>query len=125
MAYICRNIDERLHTVAETEGFIADCREAGVPDDVRAGIVDALARDPCRGDLIPDSGGARKVRIAAPGRGKRGGYRLISAYVGAEAPVYLLALYLKGDKANLSKAEIGDLKKLLTDVKRYWKERRK
>jgi hypothetical protein len=119
------SIGNKPHTVAETEGFIADCREAGVPDAVRAAIVDAVAQNPRGGDVIPGSGGARKARIAAPGRGKRGGYRLIAAYLGENAPVYLLALYLKGDKSNLSKAEVAELKKLLTEVKRYWKEKRK
>jgi hypothetical protein len=113
-----------LHTVAEAEGFVRDCREAGLSDVDRAAIVTAVASNPRGGDVIPESGGARKVRVAAPGRGKSGGYRLIAAYLGEDAPVYLLALYLKGDKANLTKGEIAELKKLLTLVKRYWKERK-
>jgi hypothetical protein len=125
MAYRRASIPRRFHTVAETEGFIRDCREAGLADAERAAIVDAIARNPRGGDVIPESGGARKVRVAAPGRGKSGGYRLIAAYLGDEAPAYLLALYLKGDKANLSKAEVTDLRKLLVEVKRYWKERSK
>jgi hypothetical protein len=59
------------------------------------------------------------------GKGKSGGFRLITAFVSADAPVYALALYAKGERANLSQAEIKALRGLLIGVKRYWKERRK
>lgn len=116
-------MDKPGRTIAETYGFLDDCRWAEVSDRDRAAIVDAIAKDPQAGDVIQGAGGARKVRVAGRGRGKSGGFRLITAFVGTEAPVYLLALYAKGERGNLSKAQVNDLRKLLTDVKKYWKER--
>lgn len=91
-------------------------------DAKRAEIVDALARDPEAGDAIRESGGARKVRIGGRGRGKSGGYRVITGYVGDHAPVYLLALYSKGEKANLGAADLKTISSLMATLKKYWRK---
>ena len=46
-------------------------------DEEYGSLPEALVRDPNVGPVIPGSGGVRKLRWAAPGRGKRGGYRVI------------------------------------------------
>nr|WP_301549691.1 type II toxin-antitoxin system RelE/ParE family toxin [Methylorubrum thiocyanatum] len=61
--------------------------------------------NPAAGDVIPGTGGLRKVRIAGKGRGKSGGYRIISYYAAADVPVFLLALVSKGQRADISQAE--------------------
>ncbi|HRO03849.1 MAG TPA: addiction module toxin RelE, partial [Terricaulis sp.] len=86
-------MNKPLHTVAFTDSFLKDCAAAGIDEAALKLIGDTLAADPAAGDLIRESAGARKVRIARPGQGKSGGYRLITAYVGSEAPLYALALY--------------------------------
>ncbi|WP_346001173.1 type II toxin-antitoxin system RelE/ParE family toxin [Methylorubrum populi] len=68
-------------------------------------MVLAIASDPAAGDVIPGTGGLRKVRIAGKGRGKSGGYRIISYYAAADVPVFLLALVSKGQRADISQAE--------------------
>jgi hypothetical protein len=45
-------------------------------------MIDAIAEDPLEGEIIPGTGGARKRRFAGRGRGKSGGYRVISFYAG-------------------------------------------
>ena len=112
-----------LHTVAETEGFIADCKAAGVSEAERAAIIGAVAADPVAGSLIVGSAGARKVRVAGRGHGKSGGWRVITAYLGSFAPVYLLALYGKGAKANLRADEIAALAAFVRATKVFWKGR--
>jgi hypothetical protein len=67
--------------------------------------VDAVARDPRTGDLIVGSGGCRKIRVAGKGRGKSGGYRVVTFYAGSDVPVFLLAVLAKGSRANFSRAE--------------------
>ncbi len=57
-------MDEPLHTVAETDGFIGDCDDAGVDGQQRLAIVKLIAHDPKQGDLVKNSGGVRKVRVA-------------------------------------------------------------
>ena len=75
-----------------------------------------LSENPMCGDLMPGTGGARKVRFAAPGRGKRAGYRTIHYYGGEDVPVFLLAVVKKGERADLSKAEKNELRKELAGL---------
>lgn len=54
-----------------------------------------IARNPLAGSLIPGTGGVRKVRWAASGRGKRGGARVIYYFHDEEMPLFLLTAYAK------------------------------
>ncbi len=94
-----------MHAVIETPTYLSDAKSAGVTDEERAAIVLAIASDPAAGDVIPGTGGLRKVRIAGKGRGKSGGYCIISYYAAADVPVFLLALVSKGQRADISQAE--------------------
>jgi hypothetical protein len=102
-----------MHAVIETPTYLADCRQAGVSDDEMSDIVAAIAIDPSAGDLIPGTGGARKLRFAGRGKGKSGGYRTVSFFGGKDIPVLLLALISKGERADLSQAERNELRKEL------------
>src|SRR5437588_4108979 len=88
-------------TVAETSVFL---RQAGDiwTDEERSEFVDFIARDPEAGDLIPRSGGVRKVRWSRRGIGKRGGVRVIYFYHDLGMPLYLLMIYAKARRDNLS-----------------------
>ena len=55
-----------MHTVVETPEFLRRANECGVSEDERAEIVFCVAADPKGGNLIPGTGGARKVRFARP-----------------------------------------------------------
>lgn len=68
-------------------------------------LVDLIAYDPTCGDLIPGSGGLRKVRIGRGGSGKRGGARVIYYFYNVEFPALLMALYAKNEKDDLSARE--------------------
>jgi hypothetical protein len=111
-------MDQPGHTVAETPGFIADCKEEGVSDAERAAIVNAIALDPSAGDLVQGSGGVFKRRFAGRGKGKSGGYRVMVAYVGENVPAYLLALLGKGTRANFDADEIKAMRQFTTGLKR-------
>ncbi len=74
--------------------------------------VDAIAANPLIGDLIAGSGGCRKVRIAGKGKGKSGGYRVVTYFCSADAPVFLIAVLAKGTRANFSKAETTAMAKM-------------
>ena len=62
------------------------------------------------------TGGARKVRFAGRGKGKSGGYRVVTYFAGEDIPVFLLALFSKGERENLSKAERNALRKELAGI---------
>src|SRR5580693_8545328 len=72
---------------------------------------------------MPGTGGARKVRFARPGEGKRGGYRIITFFSGADVPVFLLSVFAKNEKSDLSKDEKSELKKLLQVLPETYRRR--
>lgn len=81
-------------------------------DEEKASIINYLAFHPQSGDLIQGTGGIRKLRWSAQGKGKSGGVRVIYYYHSDALPLFLLTVFGKGEKANLSKAERNDLGKL-------------
>jgi hypothetical protein len=102
--------------VIETPDYLSDADATGISRDERATIVDFIAANPRAGDLIPGSGGARKLRFAGRGKGKSGGYRVITYFGGEDIPVFLLAIFAKGDRVNLSKAETNELRRELSGL---------
>ena len=114
-----------LHVVAETPRFLKDVAEAGLGEPERQGIVDLVAANPMAGDEVVGSGGVRKLRVAGRGKGKSGGYRVMVAYLGEDAPVYLLALLGKGDRASFSRAEVAAMRTMVSAIRKHWKERPK
>lgn len=114
---------DALHTVIETPSFIADAKAAGMADDERAAIVEHLAARPAAGDPIPGTGGARKVRFRGRGKGKSGGYRVITFYSGEGVPVFLLNAFAKGDRVNLSQSERNELRAELGRIVEAYRRR--
>ncbi len=92
-------------------------------DEERRRAIDTLAADPLAGAEMEGTGGARKVRIAKEGRGKSGGYRVISYFGGRDVPVFLLNVFAKGERANLSKAERNEFRKVLGDLAEAYRSR--
>ncbi len=65
---------------------------------------------------FPGPGGARKLRVAGRGKGKSGGYRVITFYTGRDIPVFLLNVFSKGDRVDLSQAERNELRRELAGL---------
>jgi hypothetical protein len=101
-----------VHAIIETPAYLAAAANAGLDEEERWAIVDAVAADPKMGDVIVGSGGCRKFRFARRGKGKSAGYRIITFFGGQNVPVFLITVFGKNEKANLSKAECNELKKL-------------
>jgi hypothetical protein len=91
-------------TVVELPTFVADARRLLTEEELHQ-LIDRLAYDPEQGVLIRGTGGIRKTRVAIGGRGKRGGGRVIYFYYDPERPLFLLALYAKNEKTDLSEHE--------------------
>jgi hypothetical protein len=85
-------------------------------------VIDLIAYEPTCGDLIPASGGLRKVRVGRGGRGKRGGARVIYYFYNTDFPLVVMALYAKNEKADLrpreKKALAGTLKEIMASWRR-------
>ena len=101
---------EFVPAVLETPTFLRDVAQNGMSEDQRERIVRTVAENPRQGDVIPGTGGARKVRFAGRGKGKSGGYRVVTYFAADDVPVLLLALINKGERADLSQAERNALR---------------
>lgn len=110
-----------MQTIIETDQYLSAAKAAGISDAERDGIAAMIASNPEAGDVIVGSGGARKVRIAGKGRGKSGGYRVITYYAAEDVPVFLLDVYSKADQADLSRAGINVLHSLLATLADDWR----
>lgn len=77
----------------------------------RSSIINYLAEHPASGDIVQGTGGIRKLRWSAQSRGKSGGVRVIYYYHNETIPLFLLTVFGKGEKANLSKSERNELAK--------------
>lgn len=110
-----------LYTVAETQEYIRQAEKL-LSQDERRDLISYLAAHSRAGDLIVGTGGVRKLRWGRGGRGKSGGVRVVY-YVHSEAmPLYLLTLFAKNERANLSKAERNDLADLVGVLVSAWIE---
>lgn len=72
-----------------------------------------LVANPDEGDLIPGSGGLRKIRMAVAGRGKRGGARIIYYWVTSKSQIYMLLAYAKNERDDLTEAQLKALRDLV------------
>lgn len=99
-------------TVVETAEFMRKVKSL-LSESERAELVAFIAANPEAGEIIPETGGLRKIRWALPGMGKRGGARVIYYFHNERLPVFLLSAYAKGRKENLSKAEQSAMKRLV------------
>ena len=92
-------------------------------EDERKEIVHCLAAHPSAGVLIQGTGGVRKLRWTGEGRGKSGGVRVIYYFHSEHMPLYLLTMFAKNERANLSAAERNALGRLVDELVSIWMTR--
>lgn len=85
-------------------------------DDEYRELQNVLAEAPDRGDLIKGGGGIRKLRHAVQGRGKSGGVRAIYYWIKDEHQIYMLVVYPKSAKDNLTQKEVAILRELVKEL---------
>ena len=113
----------RLQAVAETRAFSHDI-DVMLSEAERDTVITEIARSPDGGDLIPGTGGLRKRRIRLPGRGKRGGARVITLHLGERCPVYAVFIFAKNEREDLSPDQKRVLLRLISDIKSQTRARR-
>jgi len=109
-------------SVVETPEFLSATRRL-MSDEERMLVVDYLAYNPTAGDLIPGTGGVRKLRWGMEGRGKRGGARVIYFHHNAGTPLFALAAFAKNEQADLSQKDRNDFRQLTTLLVETFKRR--
>ena len=91
-------------TVVEMPEFLSMTPRL-MTDDERNALVDFLACNPTAGDLVPETGGLRKLRWALEGRGKRGGARVIHFFHSPRMPLFIITAYAKNEREDISAAD--------------------
>ncbi len=103
-------------TVLQLPKFKVEATELIGADGIEALAIYLIDR-PDAGDVIPGAGGARKLRWAAKGKGKRGGARIIYVYVVLAARIYLLRCYSKNVRTDLTADEKKQVRQLAAHLK--------
>lgn len=91
-----------MQTVVETPSYLAVASKL-FSEEERADIVSLVAFDPKCGDVMRETGGFRKVRVLRAGMGKSKGARVVYIYRNDEFSIFLITVFAKNEKANLSK----------------------
>lgn len=112
-----------MQTIAEVPEFIRRAQRL-LSEKERQDLIEHLALHPKAGVLIPGTGGLRKLRWRKQETGKRGGVRVIYYVFDEALPLYLLTIFAKSEKSDLSAAERKDLAKLAALIARVGKEKR-
>lgn len=98
-----------MYTVVETETFIR-YTDSFWRENERQALIAWLAHNPCAGDVIPGTGGLRKIRWSRSSMGKRGGARVIYYNVLEDGQIWLLIAYTKSKFDNLPSAFLNKLR---------------
>lgn len=115
--------NSEICSIKDSRSFIElpSFREAldayGLGDEFLGAVQNAIISNPEAGDMIPETGGARKLRFKVYNKGKSGGYCVIYVDFISDTVVYLITLYAKSVKTDLSKSEIRDIKRVVKGVK--------
>ena len=104
-----------MQTVVETPSYLKVANKL-FSEEERADIVELVAADPECGDLIRGTGGFRKVRVTRKGMGKSGGARVVYIWRNERFTLFLITVFPKNEKENLSMAERNTLNKRANSI---------
>src|SRR5262245_44429857 len=112
--------NDYMITIVELTSFQRDADRI-FSEQERDELADFISANPDYGDILPGTGGVRKLRWRACGSGKRGGARVIYYFRDLNMPVFLLAVYTKGEKLNLTMAERNEMRAIVDHLVRQYR----
>jgi hypothetical protein len=104
-----------VQTVVEMPGYLRTVEAIFTATELER-IVSMVAADPDCGEVMQGTGGFRKMRVARGGMGKRGGARVIYIVRGGAFQIFLVAVYAKNEKDNLTRKERNELAKRADEI---------
>lgn len=108
-------------TFIQTEEFTKNWSRLGLTEEDLRTLENELLNNPKAGKVIRGTGNLRKYRFAFPNRGKSGSTRVCYVDFVIQETIYLITVYSKKEKDNLSKAERNDIKKLINILEKSLK----
>jgi hypothetical protein len=102
--------------------FDRQWQKLGLGDDELRELQETLLQNPKMGDVMRETGGLRKIRIAFEGKGKSGGGRVVYVDFTIYESIYLITAYPKNEKDNLSKAERNEIAKMIVRLEQGLKD---
>jgi hypothetical protein len=106
--------------IIRTAKFNKDCKSEKIKEVDVEKLENELEEEPEKGKLIQGTGGLRKIRMSIDGKGKSGGARVIYYYQLNEI-VFLITLYKKNTKENISNNDKNKMKKIVEQIKQSLK----
>ncbi len=106
-------------SVAETQPFQRKAAQL-LSEIEKSELITHLSANPSAGARIKGTGGIRKLRWSYGGRGKSGGVRVVYYFHDLDMPLFLLTLFGKNEKSNLSMEEKNTLSKLVRELVKCW-----
>lgn len=97
----------------ETEVFKRAIKKEKISSDDFEELKKELSINPEKGDVIKNSGGVRKIRMSIDNKGKSGGARVIYFYFSIDEEIFLITVYKKGNKENVTDEDLKIFKKLV------------
>ena len=110
----------KLQTVVELPEFQRRAK-AVMSDSEREAAILWIAENPESGTSL--GGGLRKVRIPREGGGKSGGFRTIYVFGGRHMPIFLITVFAKNEKANLTAKELAATVELSKEIVGMWSDK--
>ncbi len=113
-----------LITLVELPEFIRNSKKL-LSQKEKDNLFFHLSINPKAGNILQGTNGVRKLRWARNSKGKSGGVRVIYFYFDEQTPLFLLTIFGKGKKANLSKNERNELAKLVNVLIQQYRKKGK
>jgi hypothetical protein len=111
-----------MHAVCELHSFRRAAAAAGMSEEEVSNLVSFLSANVLAGDEIVGTGGCRKLRLAGRGKGESGGYRVVTFFTGESLPVFLITVFGKGEKADLTQGERNALRTLTSEIAEEYRQ---
>jgi hypothetical protein len=106
-----------VHTVVETPAYLLAAAKAGMTESEQEKAVLIVSANPLAGDMIAGGGGVRKIRVPKEGKGKSGGYRVLTYYLDENEPVFLISVLNKSKQGNFSDAQTKQVRQAAKEIR--------